>query len=243
MPNLVGFSSSAGAWWLALTSAMVACGVLGCGPPRPPESRVTIMQLEAPLTMDPADHTASFTMDVLDPMYESLTRFDQNLEVSPSLATKWSVDSVRNQMDTGVAQRRTFSTTALHSMRKRSWTRSTGCSILIVAWQEPAECAPSSSGSQPNGPGTVVFTLRSSYASFPRVLAVTPIVSPLADKGGQLSRQGCRNRALQVRGVEDRRIRPGRAKRAILGTSSDGKATEMDLDQRAGADEYVCAGG
>ena len=43
--------------------------------------------------MDPADHTASLTMDVLDPMYECLTRFDQNLEVSPSLATKWSVDS------------------------------------------------------------------------------------------------------------------------------------------------------
>ena len=43
--------------------------------------------------MDPADHTASLTMDVLDPMYESLMRFDQNLDVVPSLATKWSVDS------------------------------------------------------------------------------------------------------------------------------------------------------
>ncbi|MEA2539151.1 MAG: hypothetical protein QOH35_517, partial [Acidobacteriaceae bacterium] len=32
------------------------------------------MQLEAPLTMDPADHTASLTMDVLDPMYECLVR-------------------------------------------------------------------------------------------------------------------------------------------------------------------------
>src|ERR1700751_4143403 len=51
------------------------------------------MQSESPLTMDPADHTASFTMDVLDPMYECLVRFDQNLDIVPSLATKWSVDS------------------------------------------------------------------------------------------------------------------------------------------------------
>ena len=40
-----------------------------------------------------------------------------------------------------------------------------------------------------NGPDTVVFTLASSYASFPRVLAVTPIVSSPAEKQGKLSRQ------------------------------------------------------
>jgi glutathione transport system substrate-binding protein len=51
------------------------------------------MQSESPLTMDPEDHTASFTMDVLDPMYECLVRFDQNLDIVPSLATRWSVDS------------------------------------------------------------------------------------------------------------------------------------------------------
>ena len=91
--SLLKLAPSARAWLAALATATVACGLLACGPTPPPESRVTMMPLEAPLTMNAEDHTASFTMDVLDPMYESLVRFDQNLNVAPSLATKWSVDA------------------------------------------------------------------------------------------------------------------------------------------------------
>ena len=73
--------------------AVLSGSLLGCRNPSPPESRITIMQSEAPLTMDPGDHNATFTHDVLDPMYEGLTKFDQNLQIVPSLATKWSVDA------------------------------------------------------------------------------------------------------------------------------------------------------
>ena len=52
-------------------------------------SRITIMQSEAPLTMDPGDETASLTADVLSPMYEGLTRFGANFMIVPSLATRW----------------------------------------------------------------------------------------------------------------------------------------------------------
>jgi glutathione transport system substrate-binding protein len=162
--------------------------MLGCGPTRPPESRVTIMQLEAPLTMDPADHTASFTMDVLDPMYESLTRFDQNLEVSPSLATKWSVDPSGTkwtlELRKGVVfhDGTPFDAQAVVESFNRLLDPDRGLAGASRARTIVKRVTAA-------GPGTVVFTLRSSYAAFPRVLAVTPIVSPLADKGGQLSRR------------------------------------------------------
>ena len=81
------------AWGKALCLAILLGSLLGCRNPSPPESRITIMQLEAPLTMDPGDHNASLTQGVLDPMYESLTKFDQSLQIVPSLATKWSVDT------------------------------------------------------------------------------------------------------------------------------------------------------
>jgi glutathione transport system substrate-binding protein len=171
----------------ALATAIVACSVLGCRPAQPAESRVTIMQLEAPLTMDPADHTASFTMDVLDPMYESLTRFDQNLEVSPSLATKWTVDSSGTkwtlELRKGVLfhDGTPFDAQAVVESFNRLLDPDRGLAgasrVRTIVQRITAD-----------GPGTVIFTLRSSYASFPRVLAVTPIVSHLADKHGELSR-------------------------------------------------------
>jgi glutathione transport system substrate-binding protein len=181
-------SSSASAWWVALTSAILVCGVVGCGPPPPPESRITIMQLEAPLTMDPADHTASLTMDVLDPMYECLVRFDHNLDVVPSLATKWSVDSSGTkwtvELRKGVRfhDGTPFDAQAVVDSFNRLLDPDRG---LAAASRVRAIVKRVTA----NGPNTVVFTLASSYASFPRVLAVTPIVSPPAEKQGKLSRQ------------------------------------------------------
>ena len=192
--------------------------------------------------MDPADHTASLTMDVLDPIYESLTRFDQNLEVSPSLATKWSVDSSGTkwtlELRKGVHfhDGTPFDAQAVVDSFNRLLDPDRG---LAAASRVRSIVKRVTAYRARHG----AFHARNSYASFPRVLAVTPIVSPAADRDGEALASGCRYRALQVRGVEDRRIRSGRAKRAILGPSSGGKAAEMDLDQRAGADEYVGPGG
>ena len=91
-------------------------------------------------------------------------------------------------MDIGVAQRRVFS-------RRYSLRCSSGRGLLPTAARSRSRLR----GSQPSSkhrqagtatdPYTVLFTLTSSYASFLRVLAVTPIVSPLAEKQGKLSRE------------------------------------------------------
>ena len=170
-----------------LTTAIVMGSVLGCDHPLPPESRITIMQSEAPLTMDPGDHTASLTTDVLDPMYECLTRFDQNLEVVPSLATKWSVDSSGTrwtfQLRKGVRfhDGTPFDTQAVVGSFERLIDPRRGLAggsrfRAIIGSIQAID------------PGTVLFTLRTPYASFLRLLAVTPIVSTAADKEGKLSR-------------------------------------------------------
>jgi ABC-type transport system substrate-binding protein len=146
------------------------------------------MQPEAPLTMDPADHTATLTMDVLDPIYESLTRFDQNLQVAPSLATKWNVDSSGTkwtlELRRGVRfhDGTPFDAQAVVDSFNRLLDpdrRLAGASRIRTIVMRVAA----------TGPSAVVFTLASPYASFLRMLAVTPIVSPSADKQGKLSRQ------------------------------------------------------
>ncbi len=146
------------------------------------------MQIEAPLTMDPLDHTASFTTDVLDPMYESLLRFDQNLEVAPSLATKWSVDASGTQwtlvLRHGVSfhDGTPFNAQAVVASFGRLLDPDRG---LAAAGRVRAIVKRVNA----LAPDTVLFTLFSSYAAFPRVLAVTPIVSPLAEQQGKLSRE------------------------------------------------------
>lgn len=54
---------------------------------------LTIMHSEPPLTMDPSNHSASYTMAVLYPMYETLTDFNQDNEVIPLLATAWEASA------------------------------------------------------------------------------------------------------------------------------------------------------
>jgi glutathione transport system substrate-binding protein len=167
---------------------IVAYGIAGCKPVPHPESQATIMQLEAPLTMDPMDHTATFTADVLDPMYESLLRFDQNLDVAPSLATKWSVDTSGTQwtlvLRHGVRfhDGMPFDAQAVVEAFGRLLDPDRG---LAAAGRVRAIVKRVTA----LAPDTVLFTLFSSYAAFPRVLAVTPIASPLAEKEGKLSRE------------------------------------------------------
>jgi glutathione transport system substrate-binding protein len=170
-----------------LATAVVAGSLLGCHSPTPPESRITIMQLEAPLTMDPGDHNASLTQDVLDPMYESLTKFDQSLQVVPSLATKWSVDASGTrwtlQLRTGVNfhDGTPFDAPAVVNSFERLIDPHRGLA-------GGSRLRPIIDGVEAIDSHTVLFRLKTSYASFLSVLAVTPIVSAAADKEGILSR-------------------------------------------------------
>lgn len=52
-------------------------------------STLTVMQTEAPLTMDPSNHTAGYTAAVLNSMYECLTKFDYEMKIVPGLAIDW----------------------------------------------------------------------------------------------------------------------------------------------------------
>ncbi|MBP0575519.1 ABC transporter substrate-binding protein, partial [Mycobacterium tuberculosis] len=54
---------------------------------------LTVLQSEAPRSMDPGDQTATFTAAVLDPMYEGLLRRNAELKLEPALATEWSSDA------------------------------------------------------------------------------------------------------------------------------------------------------
>jgi len=54
---------------------------------------LTVMQTEAPRSMDPGDQTATYTAALLDPMYEGLVKRDTDLSLKPALATEWSADS------------------------------------------------------------------------------------------------------------------------------------------------------
>jgi glutathione transport system substrate-binding protein len=169
---------------LALTLAAIA---LGCGHAPPKGSRITIMQSEAPLTMDPGDQTASLTADVLSPMYEGLTRFGANLKIVPSLATDWSVDKSGTRWTFHLRPGVRFqdgtpfnAAAAVHSYERlldpqrglAGGSRLRGILTSVTA----------------TGTDTVVFTLVRPYAPFLRVTAVTWIVSPAADAKGVLSR-------------------------------------------------------
>ncbi|SKA29991.1 ABC transporter substrate-binding protein [Consotaella salsifontis] len=52
---------------------------------------LTILQSEPPRSMDPADQGATFTGNVLMPMYEGLVTRGEDLKLHPGLATKWTV--------------------------------------------------------------------------------------------------------------------------------------------------------
>ncbi len=145
------------------------------------------MQLEAPLTMDPSDHTASFTMDVLDPIYECLLRFDDHLEVAPSLATRWSVDPSGTRWTLELRQGVFFHDGVPFDAQAvvASFDRLLDPDRGLAAAGRVRAIVKHVTATTPH---TIVFTLNNSYAAFPRVLAVTPIVSPLAEKQGRLSR-------------------------------------------------------
>ncbi|CDP50903.1 Oligopeptide ABC transporter, periplasmic oligopep tide-binding protein OppA [Devosia sp. DBB001] len=54
---------------------------------------LSVVQAEAPRSMDPGDHTASATGTVLEPMFEGLVKRDESANIVPVLATEWSTDA------------------------------------------------------------------------------------------------------------------------------------------------------
>jgi glutathione transport system substrate-binding protein len=174
---------------LVFLSTLVLAALLlaGCQRQQRPADELIVMQTEAPRSMDPADHTETYTTAVLDPMYEGLTRFNQQLQVVPALATKWESS----------ADGATWTFTLRSGVRFHDGTPFNAASVLATferLLDVQRGLAGASNVRRSVGtvtapdPLTVVFHLKAPFASFPRLLAVTSIISPKADHDGYLSR-------------------------------------------------------
>jgi glutathione transport system substrate-binding protein len=172
-------------------SSLVLFGLLllcACSPIRHPDSQVVIMQTEAPRSMDPADHTATYTTAVLDPMYEALTQFDQNLQIRPSLATSWVANSsgsvwtvkIRSGVffhDGAPLNARAVAASFNRLLDARRGLAGAGVFRRAVAAVTVIDDQ------------TVRFHLRRPSASFPGLLAIEKIVSPAEDRLEDLGRK------------------------------------------------------
>jgi len=83
-------------WTLTRKQFLAGAAALAASYGRPAHAasdRLTILQTEPPRSMDPADHTATYTAAVLAPMYEGLTQFDATFATVPCLATAWHANA------------------------------------------------------------------------------------------------------------------------------------------------------
>jgi glutathione transport system substrate-binding protein len=152
---------------------------------------LTVMQTEGPRSMDPADHTATFTAAILDPMYEGLVR-RAPAGPAPLLATGWTSsadgltwtftlrDSVR--FHDGAA----FDATAVAA----SFGRLIDPNAALAA---AGKFAPIIASAAALSPSIVQLRLKKPYADFLTLLAANQasIVSPRAAAAGTLARVAC----------------------------------------------------
>jgi glutathione transport system substrate-binding protein len=138
--------------------------------------------------MDPGNHTATFTRSVLDPMYEGLTRFNQQLQIVPALATELKASSDATIWTAKLRQNVFFHDGSRldPAAAAASFTRLldparglAGASSFRAAVQTVKPC----------GPEEICFFLKQPYAAMPNLLAITPIVSPLGDLKRDLDRR------------------------------------------------------
>lgn len=148
---------------------------------------LTVMQSEAPRSMDPGDQTATYTASVLDPMYDGLLKQTESNPVAPALATEWSGDDtglvwtfklregVKFHDGTPFNADAVVKNYARHLDTKRGLAASGRLRLVI----EKVEAVDDK---------TVRFTLKKRYPAF-LALLTTPsnwIVSPTADDTGTL---------------------------------------------------------
>ncbi len=138
--------------------------------------------------MDPADHTATYTWAVLDPMYEGLTQFDENLQIRPSLATEWWADSTGARWTAKIRGGVEFhdgtplDAEAVAASFRRLLDPKRGLAGASTFRRAVARVSVVDDH-------TVRFDLKQPSASFPRLLAIEKIVSPTEDRIGDLGRK------------------------------------------------------
>jgi len=149
------------------------------------------MQTEGPRSMDPADHTATFTAAILDPMYEGLVRHTP-AGPAPLLATGWtsSADGLTwtFALRSGV---RFHDGSALDAAAvAASFSRLIDPNAALAA---AGKFAPIIASAAPVNPSTLQLRLKKPYADFLTLLAANQagIVSPRAAAAGTLARVAC----------------------------------------------------
>lgn len=150
---------------------------------------LTVLQSEAPRSMDPGDQTATFTAAVLDPMYEGLLRRNAELKLEPALATEWSSDASglvwTFKLRPGVTfhDGTPFNAEAVVKNFERHLDTKRG---LAASGRVRAVLA----GIKAVDAMTVEFTLKGPYPAFLALLTTGPclIVSPKADAAGTVGR-------------------------------------------------------
>lgn len=175
----------------SLVLGLLVPGLLGLGAcmrTRHPETEAVIMQTEAPRSMDPADHTATYTRAVLDPIYEGLTQFDEKLRIQPSLATAWSADPTGAVWTASIRSGVRFhdgtplTPKAVAASFNRMLDPKRGLAGATIFRNAVASVSAVDDH-------TVRFQLRQPSASFPRLLAIEKVVSPAEDRLGDLGRK------------------------------------------------------
>lgn len=148
---------------------------------------LTIMQNEAPRSMDPGNQTATFTGTVLDPMYEGLLRMSPELKPEAALATSWSSDESGLKWTFKLRSGVTFhdgtpfnaDAVVANFARHLDAKRGLAASGRLRTFLESVTKVDDS---------TVLFTLKKPYPAFLNLLTTgaSLMVSPTADKAGTL---------------------------------------------------------
>ena len=158
--------------------------------PRRPPRTLAVMQTEGPRSMDPADHTATLTATILDPMYEGLVRQTPFAGTAPLLATHW----------TASADGRTWTFALRDGVRFHDGS-SLNAAAVVASFQRlinpsaalaaTGKFIPVIASVDAVNDRQVQFRLKKPYADFLTLLGANQasVVSPRAIESGALSRR------------------------------------------------------
>ncbi|WP_417579370.1 ABC transporter substrate-binding protein [Pelagibacterium sp.] len=148
---------------------------------------LTVMQSEAPRSMDPGDQGATFTNALLAPVYEGLIARASDLSLQPGLATEWSPNDDGTEWTFKLREGVVFhdgtpfnaDAVVYNFERHLDTDRGLAASGRLRTFLESVEKIDEN---------TVKFTLFHPYPSFLNILTTNggQIVSPTADEAGNL---------------------------------------------------------
>ena len=177
----------------ALVAGIAATGA-GCGRAGAPRTRgaLTIIQTEAPRGMDPANHTATLTGAILDPMYEGLVRQDGAGAPTPLLATSWqsSADGLTWTFELRGGVRFHDGAPMDAAAVAASFQRLIDPHSTLAA---AGKFKPIIGSARAMGASAVQFRLKKPYTDFLTLLAANQasVVSPRAVAAGTIQRVAC----------------------------------------------------